>query len=116
MIRMKAVDVLQPDILYIGGITRTLRAAVMAGEAMLKCVPHSANLSLVTLFTLHLMGAIPNAWTFVEFSIENTPWTDKLFSPALEVKEGKVMIPSEPGWGATINPEWLAKAQKQVSK
>jgi len=26
-----------------------------------------------------------------------------------------VAIPSGPGWGVTINPAWLAKAERQVS-
>ncbi|MBI1389011.1 MAG: mandelate racemase/muconate lactonizing enzyme family protein [bacterium] len=116
MIAMNAVDIVQPDILYVGGVTRSLRVAAMALEKDMPCVPHSANLAMVTLFSLHVMGAILNAGPHVEFSIESTPWTDGLFSPALEVKEGKVMIPAEPGWGVTINPDWLAQAERQVSE
>ena len=58
MIDMRAVDVVQPDICYLGGLTRTLRVAAMARAAGLPCTPHAANLSLVTVFTLHMMGAI----------------------------------------------------------
>jgi L-alanine-DL-glutamate epimerase-like enolase superfamily enzyme len=116
MIRMRAVDITQPDICYIGGLTRALRVAAMAGKAGLKCVPHSANLSMVTVFTLHMMGAIPNPGPYIEFTIENDPWTKDLFQPELKVKDGKVEIPSEPGWGVTINPEWLARAKREVSE
>ena len=112
----RVVDIVQPDICYIGGLTRTLRVAKMAADAGLPCVPHSANLSLVTVFSLHLMGAISNAGPHVEFSIEPTAWSEGLFSPALQVKEGQVMIPDEPGWGVTINPDWLARAERQVSE
>ena len=69
-----------------------LRVAHMAAEAGLICVPHSANLSLVTVFTLHMMGAIPNAGPHIEFSIESMP-ADNLFTPALEVVDGRVQIP-----------------------
>jgi L-alanine-DL-glutamate epimerase-like enolase superfamily enzyme len=115
IINMHAVDIVQPDICYIGGLTRALRVARMAETAGMLCVPHSANLSLVTVFTLHMMGAIPNAGPHVEFSIEPTRWTDNLFTPALEVVDGRVMIPDGPGWGVTINPDWLAQAEYQVS-
>ena len=54
MIEMRAVDVVQPDILYVGGIVRALKVAEMAAAAGLPVTPHSANLSLVTLFTMHL--------------------------------------------------------------
>lgn len=116
IIDMHAVDIVQPDICYIGGLTRALRVAKMAKEAGLPCVPHSANLSMVTVFTLHMMGAIENAGPYIEFSIEPTPWVEALYSPELEVRDGKVNIPNGPGWGVEINPEWLANAEYQISE
>src|SRR5207248_2956400 len=56
MIETRVVDVVQPDICYLGGLTRTLKVTQMAKEAGLTVTPHSANLSLVTVFTLHMMG------------------------------------------------------------
>ena len=116
MIRMRAVDIVQPDILYIGGLARALRVAAMAAEANMPCVPHSANLGMVTLFTMHMLAAIPNAGPHLEFSIENTPWAQDLYRPALEVKDGEVAIPEGPGWGVTINPNWLASAEHRISE
>jgi L-alanine-DL-glutamate epimerase-like enolase superfamily enzyme len=116
MIRMHAVDIAQPDICYVGGLTRALQAAASAAYANLPCVPHSANLSLVTVFTLHLLGAIPNAGPHVEFSIEPTDWTKDLYNPMPEVGDGKVAIPDGPGWGVTVNPKWLEAAERNISE
>ena len=119
IIDMRAVDVVQPDICYLGGLTRTLAVAAMAAEAGLPCTPHSANLSLVTVFTLHLMGAIPGAGPYVEFSIEPDeyyPWQVGLFTPALEVRDGAVAVPDAPGWGVEVSPRWLAAAERVVSE
>jgi L-alanine-DL-glutamate epimerase-like enolase superfamily enzyme len=116
MIAMHAVDVVQPDVCYVGGLTRALRVAAMAGEAGLPCVPHSANHSFVTVFALHMMGAIANAGPYVEFSIEPTGWTDGLFTLPLEARDGMVAIPNGPGWGVTVNPEWLAGAEHETSE
>ena len=116
MIALHAVDIVQPDICYVGGLTRALRVADMAAKANLPCVPHSANLSMVTVFTLHMQGAIQNAGPHVEFSIEPTTWTDNLYAPALKVADGKVPIPNGPGWGVTIRKEWLARAERQVTE
>jgi len=116
MVRMRAVDVVQPDVCYVGGLTRALRVALLAAEAGLTCLPHSANLSLVTVFTVHLMAAIPNADPFMEFSIEKTGWTEELFEPALAVKDGAVAVPAGPGWGVTVSPAWLEKAERQASE
>jgi L-alanine-DL-glutamate epimerase-like enolase superfamily enzyme len=119
MIDLRAVDVVQPDVCYLGGLTRTLRVAALARAAGLPVTPHSANLSLVTVFTLHLMGAIEGAGPYVEFSIEGSeyyPWQDGLFSPALLAREGKVAIPDGPGWGVEVNPAWLAGAEHRLSE
>jgi L-alanine-DL-glutamate epimerase-like enolase superfamily enzyme len=110
------VDIVQPDVCYVGGITRARRVAEMARERGVPVTPHSANLSLVTVFTLHLVAAIPNAGPFVEFSIEPTGWTGGMYTPALEVRDGTVAIPEGPGWGVTLNPRWLEGAERQVSE
>ena len=119
IIEMHAVDVLQPDIMYMGGIYRTMKVVEMAHRADLPITPHSANLSLVTICTMHLLGAIPNAGKYLEFSIEQAdyyPWQEGLFlGDPFKVEGGKVTIPSDPGWGVTINPEWLSKAKRQIS-
>lgn len=120
MIAMKAVDIVQPDVLYLGGMTRTLEVARMAAEAGLPCTPHAANLSLVTLFTMHLLRAIPNAGKYLEFSIEGLdyyPWQHGLFiEDPYEVTDGTVNVSDRPGWGVEISPEWLAKSKYQQSE
>ena len=73
---MGAVDVLQPDICYLGGITRTMRVAELAKRYEMACTPHSANLSLVTTFTLHLMGAIEAAGLTSQFKSVEGDWND----------------------------------------
>ncbi len=117
MIRMNAVDVLQPDLCYAGGFTRSWRVAKMGQQAGKLVVPHSSHLSLVTLFSLHLMAAIPNAGPFVEFTIEgDANEGEAIYSPALRVQDGKVKIPDGPGWGVKINPAWLERAAYQKSE
>jgi hypothetical protein len=120
MIEMRAVDIVQPDVMYLGGISRTLQVVEMAAKAGLPCTPHSANLSLVTMCTMHLLGAIPNAGKYLEFSIEGAdyyPWQEGLFlGDPYAISEGKATIPSEPGWGVEINPEWLNAATYQISE
>ena len=118
MIELKAVDIVQPDVCYVGGMTRTLEVVSLAREAGLRCIAHSANLTLVTVFALHLMGAIDNAGPYVEFSIEPDdyyPWQSGLFEPALVARDGAVEIPSGPGWGVEIEQAWLERAERRVS-
>ena len=108
---------MQPDILYLGGICRTLRVVEMAANSGLPVTPHCANLSMVTLFTMHLLRAIPNAGKYLEFSIEEAdyyPWQYGLFveSP-YAIDNGHAKVTDRPGWGVEIHPDWLAAAQYQ---
>ena len=120
MIDMRVVDIVQPDILYLGGICRTLRVCKIAEAAGIPVTPHCANLSLVTLFTMHLLRAIPNAGKYLEFSIEGAdyyPWQEGLFikSP-YKIQNGHAYVSDKPGWGVDIDPEWLAKSAYQISE
>lgn len=119
MIDGRVVNVLQPDICYLGGLSRTLRVTRMAEAAGLPITPHCANLSMVTLFTMHLLRAIPNAGKYLEFSIEGPdyyPWQEGLFvSDPYGISDGKATVTDAPGWGVEVNPEWLARSEYQVS-
>ena len=120
MIGMRAVDVVQPDVMYMGGIHRTLEVARMAAAAGLPVTPHAANLSLVTMCTMHLLKAIPNAGKYLEFSIEGEdyyPWQQELFlGDPYRIEAGCAIVSDAPGWGVEINPVWLERAAYQCSE
>ena len=119
MIALRAVDILQPDILYVGGMILAKEVARMGHAAGLPCTPHAANLSLVTLFTMHLLRAIPNAGRYLEFSIEGEdyyPWQSDLFrNDPYKVEDGKVTVSEAPGWGVEVHADWLAKSTYKSS-
>ena len=117
---LPAVDIVQPDILYAGGIGRTLRIARMAAARGLPVTPHAANLGLVTLFTMHLLPTLPNAGKYLELSIEEAdyyPWQYGLFRhDPYAVTDGHVTVTAEPGWGVEIEPEWLARSSYRATE
>jgi L-alanine-DL-glutamate epimerase-like enolase superfamily enzyme len=120
MIEHKSVDILQPDVMYLGGIHRTLEVCRMGAAAGLPITPHAANLGLVTMCTMHLLRAIPNPGKYLEFSIEGLdyyPWQDGLFlGNPYDIVDGHATVTDAPGWGVEINPEWLEKATYKVSQ
>ncbi len=119
MIAMRAVDVIQPDVLYLGGMIRSMQIARMGAEAGLPCTPHCANLSLITLFTMHLLRAVPNPGKYLEFAIEGDdyyPWQRDLFvTDPYSVKDGHVSVSDAPGWGVEVAPDWLARSNYKIS-
>ena len=119
MLDEHVVDIPQPDICYIGGIERCLRVAKMAQARGYSCLPHAANLSLVTIFTLHFLGAIENPGAYLEFSIEEEdyyPWQYGIYHDMPVAVDGTVKIPDGPGWGVEIDQRWLERASYQCSE
>ena len=119
MVERKIVNIYQPDVMYLGGLTRTLQVAKIIEEGGYICTPHAANLSLVTMCTMHLLKAIPNAGPYLELSIEGEdyyPWQQDLFlDNPFKIENGCVIVTDKPGWGIDINPEWLNISDYQVS-
>ena len=111
----RIVDIAQPDVMYMGGMYRTLEVADMANKIGLPCTPHAANLSLVTICTKHLLTAIPNAGKYLEFSIEDEtyyPWQKNIFNgDPFKIVDGFIEVTNEPGWGVEINSNWLENSQ-----
>lgn len=116
MIDTRAVHIVQPDVLYNGGICRTLAVARQAAECGLNVMPHAANRSMLQVFTAHLMAALPNAADFMEFSIEPTAWTEGLFASAPVVHGGMMPVPDGPGWGIEPDAGWLKRAERRVTR
>ena len=120
MIDRKIVNIFQPDVMYMGGLTRILKLANMINKSGFTCTPHAANLSLVTVCTMHFLKAIPNAGKYLEYSIEGEdyyPWQKNLFSKhPFNIIEGNVEISDDPGWGVEINKNWLETSDYKISE
>lgn len=107
MIECGVVDIVQPDIGYIGGLTRARSVAQMAEAAGIPCTPHCANVSLLQIFTLHLAASQPAVHQFQEWSIEDVGWVRDLFDPLPTVTGSTVRLSDRPGWGIDINTDYL---------
>lgn len=114
LIRLQALDVVEPDLLHLGGMTATLDLARLAAHAGMPVAPYVADRSLGAICALHLLGAIPNAARHLDLPIEadsHIPWQHGLFlGDPFRVEAGRLRIPEAPGWGVEVDPAWLARA------
>lgn len=109
LIANHALDVVQPDIFYFGGMLRSMKVARMA-EAMGKlCVPHISNSGLGYLYMMHFVSAVPNAGPYHEFKGFNREIPVDCPTSPLESEDGQVKVPSGPGLGLTIDPDYVAR-------
>jgi L-alanine-DL-glutamate epimerase-like enolase superfamily enzyme len=115
IIQSRAVDIIQPDIGYVGGLSRAKKIAQMAEAAGLTTTPHCANPSLLQVFTLHLAASQPSATGYQEWGLGEFPYLQDIYGPVPEVRGGQVALSPAPGWGIEILPEFLAKAERALT-
>jgi L-alanine-DL-glutamate epimerase-like enolase superfamily enzyme len=109
LIGNRALDIVQPDMFYFGGMIRSMKVARM-GEALgMPCVPHISGSGLGYLYMMHFVSAVPNAGPFHEFKGFNRKIPLECATSSLESAEGVVTVPSGPGLGVEINPEFIVK-------
>jgi L-alanine-DL-glutamate epimerase-like enolase superfamily enzyme len=100
------LDVVQPDLHYFGGYIRSTRVALMAHAAGLPCTPHMSGWGLGYLNALHFMSYIPNAGAHMEFKgYGNIPFD--CASSSLKCENGIMRVPSGPGFGIDIDPDYV---------
>lgn len=112
LIANDALQVVQPDQLYFGGMIRSMKVARMAAAFQKNCTPHVSHGGLGYLYMLHFVSAIPNPGQHIEAYRDNTgvPVESKT-SSLVPDQDGKIKVPTGPGLGVDINPDWVAKHQ-----
>ena len=114
LIANNALDIVQPDIFYFGGMIRSMKVARMAHVLGKSCIPHISGSGLGYLYMMHFVSALPNAGPFHEFKGFNTDIPFNCDTSDLKVNEGLVTVPSGPGSGIEIDPEFI-NSHKVVS-
>jgi L-alanine-DL-glutamate epimerase-like enolase superfamily enzyme len=111
-----AVNLVQPDICYVGGFSRALVVAQMSCASGLMSTPHCANHSMLPVFSSHYLCIAQNAFPFMEYCIEGTTWIGNIIVGMPEIINGKFTPSEKAGWDISINPDWLKKADYQITK
>jgi len=95
LIRHRAADYLMPDAPRVGGITPFLKIAAQAEQAGLGLGPHFA-------MELHVhLGAVypTEPW------VEHFDWLEPLFNERLEIRDGRMLVPTRPGLGLSLSEQ-----------
>jgi len=113
MIQNRAVDIVQPDLHYFGGYIRCTRVARMAAAAGMPCTLHMGG-GLGYLNVLHFASYAADPGPYQEFKGESRIPLTCDTSP-LACKKGIVRCPSGPGFGITIDPEFVRGSETVTS-
>lgn len=103
LIETRAVDILQPDMMWLGGLTEALRVSAMAAAYDIPVVPHGSGA-----YSYHFVMAQPHS-TFCEYLISSPagdtlePVFGTLFDGEILPEGGRIHPGDAPGFGLTLN-------------
>ena len=119
LIQHRVVDLLQPDLSWVGGLTEARRIAEMARLANVPVVPHNWGTAVNFAASIHLVAAMPQGF-LCEYPITPrgkmedwhqgpSPMMTELASQPVVVADGFASVPDGPGLGIELDEEAVAR-------
>ena len=113
LIANDALQIVQPDQFYFGGMIRSKKVARMAEAFGKDCTPHLSDGGLGYLYMIHLVSAIPNSGQYHEVWKDSNAFipVNCQTSSLMPDENGEIKVPTGPGLGVIIDPDFVAKHQ-----
>ncbi len=104
----RALDIVQPDVTKVGGISEERRIAWMAQDHGVQFIPHGWNTAVGLAADLHLASAISDT-DMVEY-LTGSPFIDEITDGGWSLDEdGMLAIPTTPGLGLRLDVDMVTK-------
>ena len=112
-LQARALDVVQPDVTKVGGISEQRRIAHAAEDHGIAFVGHGWNTAVGLAADLQIASALPNS-ELIEYRT-GSPYVDELSGYAFELDaDGMLAVPDRPGLGVTLDPDALARYRRSA--
>ena len=109
LVEARAVDIVQPDVIWTGGITACRRVAAIAYAAGLACIPHVYSSAASLVSNLHFIASIPNS-VLLEFDQNPNALRTELLTRPVEPDGGAIVhLGEEPGLGTGFDHDTLKR-------
>jgi galactonate dehydratase len=103
----RAVDVVMPDVKWVGGIGEARKVAALAEAFDVDVSMHNMSGPVATAASIHVAATLPTG-SLLEWCFGNTPWRAELIGGHELVADGYALVPSAPGLGIA----WDAQAAR----
>jgi L-alanine-DL-glutamate epimerase-like enolase superfamily enzyme len=105
------IDVAQPDVGRVGGLTEARRVVEYAHDRGRLIVPHCWKTGIGIAASAHLCAATPNApfFEFLPAPLSESRLRRELVEGDYPLVNGRVPLPDRPGLGIQVNEEALAR-------
>jgi L-alanine-DL-glutamate epimerase-like enolase superfamily enzyme len=104
-----AVQMVQQDLFYFGGMVRCMKVARMAAAKGYPCTPHISGTGLGYIYMMHFVSALPNAGPFHEFKGVGNEVPYECETSTLVPENGILHLPRGIGSGVEIDPGFISK-------
>ncbi len=103
------VDVVQPNVGRVGGLTEALRVGRLAHDRGVLCIPHAWKSGISIAANIHLAAVLPNT-PYFEFMVTSnvSDLRRSLVTPEFEIDDGKIFLPAAPGLGVQLDEDVVA--------
>lgn len=113
-IQNHTVDLLQPDVGLVGGLTEAKKVCDLAHIADMTIQAHICGTPVATAAGLHLEAAIPNFEIHEHHVYAQQSVNRQLCNEDLQPVAGRFAVPTAPGLGITLNSDALRDAERVV--
>lgn len=111
----RALDIVQPDVTKVGGISEQIQIARMANAFGVRYIGHGWNTAIGLAADLQIASAVPTA-DLVEY-IGGSPYIDEITEGGWTLDgDGMLAIPDRPGLGITLNRDGLREVTRDLDR
>lgn len=104
----RALDIVQPDIARVGGLSEARRVADHADLNGVRVIPHCWSTDILVAATCHFL-ATRQTDTFLEYCLIDTPIRNDVAREPILAIDGVVRVPDGPGLGIELNLSTLER-------
>lgn len=99
----RALDIIQPDPILIGGLRETQYVGQMADAAAVMTCPHAAAGPVSLCANVHVSAVLPNFMLQESDTFTRPEWLEDVIDSPLRFSDGYIEVPDEPGIGITFD-------------
>lgn len=104
-----AVDLAQPSVTKVGGVSEFMRVAEVSAAAGVELMPHCPYFGPGMYASLHLAAALPSVRQLEWLYVQPDAWP----APIEELRSGGVVaVPDEPGMGFSLDPDVMQRYRR----
>jgi len=112
------VDIINPDVTKVGGITEMEKLAVLSACFHKPIQLHNTRPTIATAASLHCMASTPLVARFIEYPVVGTAFDGlmKLFRNRVKLENGILFVPKGPGLGLEVDAEAVRARAAQIQR